>query len=78
MLVVAARLSLMHLIPSALVDMVVAEDQQQQIRLVEVVAAQVMMMDLVVKLQDLLALAAAAVVGVRQATLSVLVDQVLL
>ena len=42
-----------------------------------VVAAQVMMMDLVVKLQDLLALAAVAVVGVRQAALPVLVDQVL-
>tara|TARA_B100002019_G_C21022926_1_gene475778 strand:- start:234 stop:470 length:237 start_codon:yes stop_codon:yes gene_type:complete len=76
LLVVVAVLQVMHLLPSALVDMVVVEDQQQQIMLAVVVASQVMMMDLVVKLQDLLALAVVAAVGVRTLTLSVLVDQV--
>tara|TARA_Y100000004_G_scaffold136601_1_gene154720 strand:- start:269 stop:505 length:237 start_codon:yes stop_codon:yes gene_type:complete len=78
LLVVAVDVSLMHLLPSALVDMVVAEDQQQQIMLAVVVAVQVIVMDLAVKLQDLLALAAVAVVGVRPLMLSVLVVQVLL
>tara|TARA_R100000005_G_C4924521_1_gene156283 strand:+ start:508 stop:741 length:234 start_codon:yes stop_codon:yes gene_type:complete len=77
LLVVAAVMLLMHLLPSTLVDMVVAEDQQQQIMLVEVVAPQVIVMDLAVNLQDLPELVVAVVVGVRPLLLSVLVDQVL-
>tara|TARA_B100002019_G_scaffold57563_1_gene49416 strand:- start:293 stop:526 length:234 start_codon:yes stop_codon:yes gene_type:complete len=77
LLVVAAVMLLMHLFPSVLVDMVVAEDQQQQIMLVEVVAARVIVMYLAVNLQDLLALAAVAVVGVRTHLSSVLVVRVL-
>ena len=68
---------LMHLLLSALVDMVVAEDQHQQIMLAVVVAAQVIVMALAVNLRDLPELVVAVVAGVRPLLLSVLVVQVL-